>query len=134
VWRWLWSICVVLVVGVAYWALSTPVRYTSFRDAIVADMGAQGIAVRDVEIIHQWPDTVNDVNFGANLRITLVSGADVWGRLDCRTWRRDCVYTVQAFAIHIRSFPDLVKTSSWRESFVGWLGQRWHALRLSVSP
>ena len=129
---WLWSLCFVIVAGIAYWALSTPVRYTSFRDALVADMGDQGIAVSDVEIIHQWPDTVNDVSFGANLRITLASGADVWGRLDCRGWRRDCVYTVKSFAIHLRSFPDLVKTPLWRDSLIEWVGQRWRWLR-SVS-
>lgn len=126
---WLWSLCFVIVAGIAYWALSTPVRYTSFRDALVADMGDQGIAVQDVEIIHQWPDTVNDVSFGANLRITLASGADVWGRLDCRGWRRDCVYTVQSFAIHLRSFPDLVKNPSWRDSLIDWVGQRWQWVR-----
>ena len=111
--RWLTIAAAVCILGVGAWLTQQPPQYNSFPDAIRGDLATLGVAVQQVELIHQWPDTVNDVNYGANLHITLVSGADHWGRLDCRTWRRDCVYTVAALDVHMQALPDLVKQLPW---------------------
>lgn len=120
-WRWFVGVGVVAVMVVIAWQLTRPAQYRSFPDAIDADLRAVGIAVQQVELIHQWPDTVNDVNYGANILITLPSGTQHWGRLDCRSWRRDCVYTVAAFDVHLKALPDLVKTAPWNERLWQWL-------------
>ena len=87
-----WLMVCIVIVGVGFWL--QPPRYNSFGDAIRADLRQQGIAVRRIELVHAWPDSVNTISYGANLRVTLVSGRVVWGRLECQHLTQNCTYQV----------------------------------------
>ncbi|NBU64103.1 MAG: hypothetical protein EBS29_06345 [Chloroflexia bacterium] len=86
-----------------------PPRYHSFGDAIEADLRQQGIAVRNIELVHSWPDTVNSISYGANLRMTLISGRVVWGRLECQQQQRNCTYQLNINAMARRPLLDLAE-------------------------
>lgn len=95
-------------------------RYSSFPDAIRADLRTQGIAVRTVEELHTWPDTVNNITYGANIRVVLVSGSMYWGRLECRAWQKQCAYRLAALQPMWRSLADLVAPPVWWEWLHAW--------------
>lgn len=102
-----WLMMCIVVVGVVLWL--QPPRYNSFGDAIGADLRHQGITVRDVELVHAWPDTVNTISYGANLRVTLMSGRIVWGRLECVYQQQNCTYQMNINAMTRRPLADLVE-------------------------
>jgi hypothetical protein len=119
-----------VVCGLVVWALLQPPRCSSFPDAIRGDLTQRGYAVDRVELLHMWPDTVNTLSFGANVRVIMVTGSEHWGRLDCRIGRRDCVYYLPMAKIFQQSLPDLVRERSWREEVQVWVAQLW--LRLGL--
>lgn len=114
-WLWMTGTCVVVVIAGLMWQLSG--RYSSFDDAIRANLTTQGVAVRAVEVIHAWPDTVNNITYGANLRVVLTSGAVYWGRLECRGWQRQCAYRLTSMHQEWQQLADLVKPSRIQEVF-----------------
>ncbi|MFZ9856899.1 MAG: hypothetical protein ACO3F2_01020 [Roseiflexaceae bacterium] len=111
------------VCALVAWILLQPPRYTSFPDAIRGDLRQRGYAVDRVELLHMWPDTVNTLSFGANVRIIMVSGSEHWGRLDCKIGRRDCVYYLPMAKVFQQELPDLVRVRSWREEVQIWGAQ-----------
>jgi hypothetical protein len=111
-----WLMTCIVIVGVVLWL--QPPRYNSFGDAIGADLRQQGIAVRHVELVHAWPDTVNTISYGANLRVTLVSGRVVWGRLECQHLTQNCTYQVNMNDMGRRALLDLVDGVSWPQQIV----------------
>jgi hypothetical protein len=119
-----------VVCGLVVWALLQPPRYSSFPDAIRGDLTRRGYAIDRVELLHMWPDTVNTLSFGANVRVIMVTGSEHWGRLDCRIGRRDCVYYLSMAQVFQQPLPDLVRERSWREEVQVWVAQLW--LRLGL--
>lgn len=111
----------VSICGVVVWLLLQPPRYTSFPDAIRGDLRQRGYAVDRVELLHAWPDTVNTLSFGANVRVIMVTGSEHWGRLDCRVGRRDCVYYLPMAKVFQQQLPDLVREQSWDEEVRRWV-------------
>jgi hypothetical protein len=111
-----WLMVCVVIVGVEFWL--QPPRYNSFGDAIRADLRQQGIAVRRIELVHAWPDSVNTISYGANLRVTLVSGRVVWGRLECQHLAQNCTYQVNMNDMGRRALLDLVDGVSWPQQIV----------------
>ncbi|MFN5059051.1 MAG: hypothetical protein ACK5GU_03950 [Chloroflexota bacterium] len=116
-------IAVGCVCGLVAWVLLQPPRYSSFPDAIRGDLRQRGYAVERVELLHMWPDTVNTLSFGANVRVIMVTGSEHWGRLDCKVGRRDCVYYLPMAKIFQQALPDLVRERSWREEVQIWGAQ-----------
>jgi len=109
-----WAIVVgvcILIVGVLFAQISG--RYSAYPDAIRADLRAQGVAVRSVEVLHMWPDTVNTITYGANVRVMLTSGALYWGRLECRGWQKKCAYRLASLQQDWRPLADLVAQPAW---------------------
>lgn len=94
-----------------------PRSFTSFPEAIGYQLEQRGIAYQNIFIDRSWPDTVNDITYGANLVITLDGAEDVVGRLDCRGWQRDCVFTIRSFGIYREPLPELTQrqTLPWVE-------------------
>ncbi len=125
------SVSVVVVVGVVLWLLLQPPRYTSFPDAIRGDLRSRGYAVDYVELLHMWPDTVNTLSFGSNIRIVMRTGSEHWGRLDCRIGRRDCVYYLPMAQIFQAPLPDLVRERVWYEELWMWFARLQSRLGLS---
>ena len=114
--------CIVVIIAGMMWQLSG--RFSSFNDAIEADLTDQGVAVRAVDVIHAWPDTVNNITYGANLRVVLTSGAVYWGRLDCRAWQRQCAYRLTTMHRDWQPLADLVAPSriqEWLDFLDNWL-------------
>lgn len=116
-------IAVVLMCGVVVWVLLQPPRYSSFPDAIRGELMRKGYAVERVELLHMWPDTVNTLSFGSNIRIIMVTGSEHWGRLDCRIGRRDCVYYLPMAKIFQEPLPDLVSEQSWFDEVQIWFAR-----------
>jgi|GEM_PF-2158942 len=112
-------VCAFMVFGVV-WVLLQPPRYTSFPDAIRGDLTRRGYAVDRVELLHMWPDTVNTLSFGSNIRVIMVTGSEHWGRLDCKIGRRDCVYYLPMAKIFQEPLPDLVREQPWFEEVRLW--------------
>jgi hypothetical protein len=110
-------------VGIAGVLWLQPPRYHSFGDAIGADLRQQGIAVRGIELVHAWPDAVNDISYGANLRVTLVSGRVVWGRLECLQQQQQCTYQVNINDMPRRPLLDLVDGTPWDYVVVQFINQ-----------
>jgi hypothetical protein len=119
-----------LVCSVVAWMLLQPPRYSSFPDAIQGDLRQRGYTVDRVELLHMWPDTVNTLSYGANVRVIMVTGSEHWGRLDCKVGRRDCVYYLPMAKIFQQALPDLVREQSWRDEVQIWFAQVW--LRLGL--
>ena len=111
----------IAIVGVGL--LLQPPRYNSFGDAIGADLRQQGIAVRRIELVHAWPDSVNTISYGANLRVTLVSGRVVWGRLECQHLTQNCTYQVNMNDMGRRALLDLVDGVSLPQQIVQFITQ-----------
>ncbi|MFM7679185.1 MAG: hypothetical protein ACKO83_10100 [Roseiflexaceae bacterium] len=105
--------CGICVIAVLLWRMTG--RFSSFHEAIAADMTSRGIAVRQVEVLHTWPDTVNTITYAANLRVILTSGAIYWGRLDCLGWQKQCKYRITALQQTWIPLADLVVPSVWWE-------------------
>lgn len=122
---------VLIVTGVVVWAVMQPPRYSSFPDAIRGDLRQKGYAVDRVELLHMWPDTVNTLSFGSNIRVIMVTGSEHWGRLDCRIGRRDCVYYLPMAKIFQEQLPDLVREQVWYEGVLLWLERLQSRLGLS---
>lgn len=113
----------ICVCGLIAWVLLQPPRYSSFPDAIKGDLQQRGYAVDRVELLHMWPDTVNTLSYGANVRVIMVTGSEHWGRLDCKVGRRDCVYYLPMAQVFQQALPDLVRERSWREEVQQWGAQ-----------
>jgi len=113
--------CIVVITG-GLWL--QPPRYQSFGDAIGADLRQQGMAVRNIELVHAWPDSVNTISYGANLRVTLVSGRVVWGRLECQQQQKNCTYQVNINAMTRRPLLDLVEGGNAFDDFVQLIAQK----------
>lgn len=96
-----------------------PRSFTTFSDAIGYVLQQRGIPYERVFLDRTWPDTVNDISYGADLLITLPGGKDATGRLDCRGWKTDCFFTVRAFAIYREPLPEL--SQQRRLPWVEWL-------------
>lgn len=97
--------------------LLRPRSFASFPEAIGYELEQRGIAYQNVFIDRSWPDTVNDITYGANLVITMNDAEDIVGRLDCRGWQRDCVFTIRSFGIYREPLPELAqrRTLPWVE-------------------
>jgi len=119
--KYYWLMVCIVIVGVGL--LLQPPRYNSFGDAIGADLRQQGIAVRRIELVHAWPDSVNTISYGANLRVTLVSGRVVWGRLECQHLTQNCTYQVNMNDMGRRALLDLVDGVSWPQQIVQFITQ-----------
>lgn len=116
-----WLLTCIVVVGVVLWL--QPPRYNSFGDAISADLHQQGIAVRQIELVHVWPDTVNTISYGANIRVMLVSGRIAWGRLECQHLTQHCTYQINMNNMGRRVLLDLVDGVSWQMQIVQFINQ-----------
>jgi hypothetical protein len=113
----------VVICGVLVFLAQVTGRHSSFPDAIQADLRTQRIAVRSVEVLHTWPDTVNNITYGANLRVVLTSGSVYWGRLDCLGWQKQCKYRLTGLQQAWIILPDLVAPSpmwEWWQRLVAW--------------
>lgn len=118
-------VCIVVILMV-----QTP-RYSSFPDAIRGDLMQRGYAVDRVELLHAWPDTVNTLSYGANVRVIMRTGSEHWGRLDCRVGRRDCVYYLPMAKVFQQQLPDLVRPRVWYEEVMQWVARLQSRLGLS---
>lgn len=109
------------IVGVVLWL--QPPRYNSFADAVAADLRQQGLATSRIELVHAWPDTVNTISYGANLRVTLLSGRVVWGRLECQQQTQNCMYQLNINDMGRRPLLDLLNEASWLTQIVQFINQ-----------
>lgn len=87
-----------------------PRSFTSFPEAIGYQLERRHVAYEHVYLDRAWPDTVNDVSYGATLVIQAQGRDDIIGRLDCRGWKTDCHFTVRAFGIYREPLPELSHT------------------------
>ncbi|MGQ9547355.1 MAG: hypothetical protein ACUVSY_01270 [Roseiflexus sp.] len=110
--------CTALVLTAAF---MRPRSFTSFSDAIGYVLEQRGVAYEHVFIDRTWPDTVNDITYGADLLIVTPEKGEVAGRLDCRGWKTDCFFTVRALGIYREALPEL--TRQQRLSWVAWIEQ-----------
>lgn len=108
------------MLGVAAILWRIPARYSAFPDAIMADLTTRGIAVRVVDVLHTWPDTVNTLSYGANIRVVLLSGAVYWGRLECRSTTTRCAYRIVSLDPSWIPLADLVAPSDWWQYITDW--------------
>lgn len=99
--------------------LLRPPAFTSFSEAIGYELDRRGVTYERVYIDHSWPDTVNDITYGADVLITMPDGKDTVGRLDCRGWKTDCFFTVRAYGIYREPLPELSQRR--RLPWVEWL-------------
>ncbi len=99
---------VLLLGGACAWiAAGTAPRFTSFVAAIGHVLHEQGIAHRAIFLEQRWPDSVNDLRYGAHLLVELDDGQRIAGRLECRTGQRDCRISLVALAIERQPIPDI---------------------------
>jgi hypothetical protein len=70
-------------------------------------LNQRGVAYKHVFIDRTWPDTVNDVTYGAKLLITTLEKGELARRLDCRGWQTDCFFTVRELGIYREALPEL---------------------------
>lgn len=68
-------------------------RFATFSNMIRYVLDQRGVAYESVFVERTWPDTVNDITYGANLLIVTPDKGTVIGRLDCRGWKKDCFFT-----------------------------------------
>lgn len=101
--------------------LVRPRSFASFSEAIGYVLDRRGIAYEQIFVDHSWPDTVNDITYGANLLIVTPAKVTVTGRLDCRGWKKDCFFTVRAFGVYREPLPDL--TEQRRLPWADWVEQ-----------
>lgn len=115
----------VCVLGCVTLTLTTvflrPRTFTSFSEAIGYVLEQRGIAYENIFIDRTWPDTVNDITYGANLLIMTPEKGEVTGRLDCRGWKTDCFFTARALGIYREALPEL--TQHQRLPWVVWIEQ-----------
>jgi hypothetical protein len=102
-------------------AFLRPHNFTSFSDAIGYVLDQRGVAYEHVFIDRTWPDTVNDITYGANLLIVTPAKGGLAGRLDCRGWKTDCFFTVRELGIYREALPEL--TLQQRLPWVVWIEQ-----------
>ena len=102
-------------------AFLRPRHFTSFSDAIGYVLDQHGVAYERIFIDHTWPDTVNDITYGANLLIVTPEKGELAGRLDCRGWKTDCFFTVRELGIYREALPEL--TLQQRLPWVVWIEQ-----------
>lgn len=96
-----------------------PRSFATFSEAVGYVLDQRGIAYESVFIDRSWPDTVNDITYGANLLIVLPDNGTVLGRLDCRGWKKDCFFTVREFGIYREPLPAL--TEQRRLPWIAWI-------------
>ncbi len=96
-----------------------PHSFATFSEAVGYVLDQRGIAYESVFIDRSWPDTVNDITYGANLLIVLPDNGTVLGRLDCRGWKKDCFFTVREFGIYREPLPAL--TEQRRLPWIAWI-------------
>lgn len=114
--------CILSCVALALAAVFLrPRSFATFSDAIGYVLDQHGIAYESVLIERTWPDTVNDITYGANLLIVTPNKGTVIGRLDCRGWKKDCFFTVRAFEIYREPLPEL--TEQRRLPWIAWIEQ-----------
>jgi hypothetical protein len=75
--------------------------------ALFSKLNQRGVAYKHVFIDRTWPDTVNDVTYGAKLLITTLEKGELARRLDCRGWQTDCFFTVRELGIYREALPEL---------------------------
>jgi hypothetical protein len=102
-------------------ALLRPRSFATFSDAIGYVLNQRGVAYESIFVERSWPDTVNDITYGANLLIVTPGKGTVTGRLDCRGWKKDCFFTVRAFEIYREPLPEL--SEQRRLPWVAWIEQ-----------
>ncbi len=102
-------------------AFLRPRSFTTFSDAIGYVLEQRGIPYERVFIDRTWPDTVNDITYGANLLIVTPAQGELAGRLDCRGWKTDCFFTVRELGIYREALPEL--TQQQRLPWVVWIEQ-----------
>jgi hypothetical protein len=110
--------CTALAITAAF---LRPRNFTSFSDAIGYVLDQRGVAYEHVFIDRTWPDTVNDITYGANLLIVTPAKGGLAGRLDCRGWKTDCFFTVRELGIYREALPEL--TLQQRLPWVVWIEQ-----------
>lgn len=98
-----------------------PRSFTTFSDAIGYMLEQHGVAYENIFVERSWPDTVNDITYGANLLIVTPDTRTVTGRLDCRGWKTDCFFTVREFGIYREPLPEL--TEQRRLPWAAWIEQ-----------
>ncbi len=114
--------CVLSCAALAFAAIFLrPRSFATFADAIGYVLDRRGVAYERILIERAWPDTVNDIAYGANLLIVTPDKGTVVGRLDCRGWKTDCFFTVRAFGVYREPLPEL--TEQRRLPWVAWIEQ-----------
>lgn len=102
-------------------AFLRPRSFVTFADAIGYALDQRGVAYESIFVERVWPDTVNDITYGANLLIVTPDNGTVIGRLDCRGWKKDCFFTVRAFGVYREPLPEL--TEQRRLPWITWIEQ-----------
>ncbi|MDW8214616.1 MAG: hypothetical protein RMJ55_13735 [Roseiflexaceae bacterium] len=98
-----------------------PRSFATFSEAVGYVLDQRGVAYESVFIDRSWPDTVNDITYGANLLIVLPDKGTVIGRLDCRGWKKNCFVSVREFGIYREPLPEL--TEHRRLPWIAWIEQ-----------
>jgi hypothetical protein len=102
-----------------------PRTFTTHREAIGYQLAERGIGYQSIAINRQWPDTLTNEYYGANLQITLAAGRTLPGRLQCRVKRTHCTFNVVALGIVQQPLPELVEATDapWLDQLVAFAQQ-----------
>jgi hypothetical protein len=109
-----------------------PRQFTTHRDAIGYDLARRDIAYAAIYINRTWPDTLTSEYYGANLEVQLPSGRSVPGRIECRSGRTQCRFSLATLGIVRAPLPELVAEAE-KPAWQRWLEETVQRLRFSTT-
>jgi len=109
-----------------------PRVFSNRRDAIAYALDQRGIKYQAIYIDHSWPDTVNNLTYGANLRIVIPNRSEIPGRIECRSGERDCYINVERLQLDRVTIPDL--SAPRKIPLLEWLEGRYAAVTSGRLP
>ncbi|MDQ2997534.1 MAG: hypothetical protein M3R61_10810 [Chloroflexota bacterium] len=101
-----------LVAGVTLWL--RPRWFDTHQEAIGYILDRHGIAYQQIEVMHVWPDTLDQDAYAADVVVLRPSASQAIGRIVCASGRSKCYLRVRVLGILHEPVPDLAAPSPWR--------------------
>jgi hypothetical protein len=109
-----------------------PPRFSSRVDAIGYVLAQRNVRYEVIYVNRTWPDTVNSIVYGANLRVIMRDRSELPGRVECRTGDHDCYISVDKLGLDRISIPDL--TVQRDPPILIWLESKYAEIRAGKLP